>query len=399
MRRRPQRATDKPARPPQPTGQRAPLPAEPSLADADAEAAREVSEIAAAASSPENARSQSANFRRGAAIAVGLLVVAYTAMGQFAGHGQLAQAWDRLEWHFLTLPLLATLLSYVTMSLSYEGIVRAAGANIGSRDMMRITLVANTANYIFPSGGLTGFALRLVFFTKRGISPGTSVAISFTQTLLTNLMLVMFVVYGLISLLVTGRIEGASLVAAVLATGLLVAGFGLLLLMIYSTPIRSRVLAFGAHAADSFLDRVVKRPHLGKRARRFFVHIEEGMALFAGRPGEMVLPSVWIFFDWLFMMGALWLAFQATGAPVSFSLIAIAFSVSSVASFVTFVPAGAGVLEGALAGTLAGLGVPVGDSLLPIFLYRFCYFIVPTLIAFTLAHGAFTGEKPAEEVL
>ena len=354
---------------------------------------------AAPAGEPAARRSQSASFRRGATVAVGLLVVAYAAMSQFAGAGALEQAWERLEWHFLTLPLLATFLSYVTMSLSYEGIVRAAGANIGSRDMLRITLVANTANYIFPSGGLTGFALRLVFFTKRGISPGTSVAISFTQTLLTNLMLVMFVVFGLVNLLVTGRIDGASLVAAILATGLLVFGFGLLLVMIYSTPIRSRVLAFAAHAADSFLDRVLKRPHLGARARRFFVHIEEGMALFAGRPGEMVLPSIWIFFDWLFMMGALWLAFHATGTHVSFSLIAIAFSVSSVASFVTFVPAGAGVLEGALAGTLAGLGVPVSHSLLPIFLYRFCYFIVPTLVAFVLAHGAFTGEKPAEDVL
>jgi uncharacterized protein (TIRG00374 family) len=334
---------------------------------------------------------QRASLRHGASL-VGLLLV-------IAGTERIAQAWERLEWHFLTLPLLATLLSYVTMSLSYEGIVRAAGANISSRDMLRITLVANTANYIFPSGGLTGFALRLVFFTKRGISPGTSVAISFTQTLLTNLMLVMFVVYGLVSLLVTGRIGGASLIAASVATGLLAAGFLLLLVMIYSTPIRRRVLLFGARAVDAMLDRIGRRETLGARARGFFVHIEEGMALFARRPGEMLLPSLWIFFDWLFMMGALWLAFYATGAPVSFSLIAIAFSVSSVASFVTFVPAGAGVLEGALAGTLAGLGVPLGDSLLPIFLYRFCYFIVPTLVAFVLAHGAFTGEKSAEEVL
>lgn len=344
-------------------------------------------------------RSQSASLRRGAGLVVALLIIAYAAMSQLAGTGQLVQAWDRLEWHFLTLPLLATLLSYVTMSLSYEGIVRAAGASIGSRDMLRITLVANTANYIFPSGGLTGFALRLVFFTKRGISPGTSVAISFTQTLLTNLMLVLFVVYGLINLLVTGRIEGASLVAAVIATGLLVAGFSLLLVMIYSTPVRRRVLIIAANLVDRLLDRFGRGPTLGARARRFFLHIEEGMALFAGRPGEMLMPSVWIFFDWLFMMGALWLAFHATGVTVSFSLIAIAFSVSSVASFVTFVPAGAGVLEGALAGTLAGLGIPLGDSLLPIFLYRFCYFIVPTLIAFVLAHGAFTGEKSADEVL
>jgi phosphatidylglycerol lysyltransferase len=113
----------------------------------------------------------------------------------------------------------------------------------------------------------------------------------------------------------------------------------------------------------------------------------------------MLMPSVWIFFDWLFMMGALWSAFYATGVDVGFSVVAIAFAVSSVASFVTFVPAGAGVLEGALAGTLAGLGVSLGDSLLPIFLYRVCYFVVPTLVAFLVARGAFTGATPAEEIL
>lgn len=344
-------------------------------------------------------RSRTSTLRRGAGLVAVLLAVAYAVMSHLAGDGQVAQAWARLEWHFLTLPLLATFASYLTMSKSYEGIVRLAGVRIRARDMLRITLVANTANYILPSGGLTGFALRLVFFTKRGIAPGTSVAISFTQTLLTNLMLVIFVVYGMISLLVTGRIHGASLIAALVATGLLCLGFGLLLVIIYSMPVRSRVLLFLGRASDAILSRLGRLDALGARMRRFIVHVEEGMALFAGRPGEMLMPSVWIFFDWLFMMGALWLAFYATGAPVSFSLIAIAFSVSSVASFVTFVPAGAGVLEGALAGTLSGLGVPIGESLLPIFLYRFCYFIVPTVLAFALAHGAFTGEQPTEEVV
>lgn len=342
---------------------------------------------------------QRSSLRRGASLVIVLLVVAYAAMSQIAGAEEVRDAWQRMEWHFLTLPLLATLLSYVTLSLSYEGIVRAAGANIGSRDMFRITLVANTANYIFPSGGLTGFALRLVFFTKRGITPGTAVAISFTQTLLTNLMLVLFVVYGMGNLLLTGRIGGASLVAAGIATGLLGVGFGLLLVMIYSTPMRGRVLLFAARASDRLLDWLGRRASLGERAQRFFIHVEEGMSLFAGRPREMLMPSVWIFFDWLFMMGALWLGFYATGVPISFSLVAIAFSVSSVASFVSFVPAGAGVMEGALAGTLAGLGVPLGDSLLPIFLYRFCYFVVPTVISFFLAHGAFTGARRAEDVL
>jgi len=337
--------------------------------------------------------------RRGATIVVLLLVVSYTGIFLWAGADSLRAAWDRLEAHYVTLPLLATFLSYLTMSISYEGIVRAAGASIGSRDMFRITLVANTANYIFPSGGLTGFALRLLFFTKRGITPGTAVAISFTQTLLTNLMLVLFVVYGLINLLLKEDIEGTPLVAAGVATALLGIGFLLLVLMIYSSAMRQRILSVGAHAVDRVLDRTGYHGRFAARARRFFVHIDEGMGLFAGRPGAMVLPSLWIFMDWLFMMGALWLGFYATGRPVGFSLITIAFSVSSVLAFLSFVPGAAGVLEGSLAVTLSSLGVPIEDSALPIFLYRFCYFIVPTVVAFFLAHGAFTGTRRAEEVL
>lgn len=348
---------------------------------------------------PDAGSGQRANFRRGATLVAVLLAAAYTAMFLAAGTEDMKAAVDRMEAHFLVLPLLATFLSYVTMSLSYEGIVRAAGATISSRDMLRITLVANTANYIFPSGGLTGFALRLVFFTKRGITAGAAVAISFTQTLLTNLMLVLFVVYGMINLLLTGRIEGVSLIVAGVATGLLSIGFLLLVLMISMSGFRRRVLQIGARVADRILDRTGYHGRFAVRVQRFFVHVEEGMALFAGRPGAMAMPSVWIFLDWLFMMGALWLGFYATGRTISFSLITIAFSVSSVAAFLSLVPAGAGVLEGALAGTLAGLGVPLGDSLLPIFLYRFCYFVVPTVISFFLAHGAFTGAQSAEDVV
>ena len=338
-----------------------------------------------------------AGVRRGVALVLGLLGVAYAAMTMLADTGGLREAFTRLGWQCLVLPLACTLASYLTMVVSYQGILRVAGATVGWRDLLRITLVANTANYILPSGGLTGFAIRLVFFTRRGISPGSSVAISFTQTLITNMMLVLFVFYGLVSLLLNGRIGGAILTASAVATVLLVAGFAVLLAMIYSTSVRRAVLAWTAHLVDRVLDRLGRHATLGERARRFFVYIDEGMALFAGRPGEMLGPAFWIFLDWLFMMGTLWSAFLATGVPVDFGSIAIAFSVSSVASFVTFVPAGAGVIEWGLGGTLAGLGIPLEQSLLPIFLYRFSYFVVPTVLALVLAPGAFTGDPAAAE--
>ncbi len=115
---------------------------------------------------------------RGSMIVFGLLIVAYSAMAVVAERSgfEAVAAVAGLEPTLLILPFIATFLSYLTMSRSYEGILRAAGASIRSREMLRITFIANTANYMLPSGGLTGFALRLVCFTRRGIRVGNAVA-------------------------------------------------------------------------------------------------------------------------------------------------------------------------------------------------------------------------------
>lgn len=58
-------------------------------------------------------------------------------------------------------------------------------------------------------------------------------------------------------------------------------------------------------------------------------------------------------------------------------------------------PGGAGVLDGALAASFAGMGVPLHDSLLPIFIYRLSYFLLPAVVSLVLARGAFAGENTA----
>jgi uncharacterized protein (TIRG00374 family) len=328
---------------------------------------------------------------------VGLvLVIAYSAMLVVTGRANLLEAASNLDPRLLALPFIATFFSYLTMSLSYEGIVRAAGATLRSRDMLRITFIANTANYVLPSGGLTGFALRLVFFTRRGITAGRAVAISFTQTMLTNLMLVVFVVYGLLNLLASREIAGFSLVAALVMAGGLIVILILCLAMIYRPSVRAPILEFAARLCDRLLELTRQHERFGSRVRRLFAHVGDGMDLVASSPGAMVVPSLWIFLDWLFMIGTLYLGFYATGYPITFSAVTIAFSVSIILAIVSFVPGGAGVLEGALAATFHGLGVPLQDSLLPIFLYRVSYFGFPAVVSLIVLRGAFRDVTPAE---
>ena len=101
-----------------------------------------------------------------------LLAILYAYAVVTAGGRDLAEVLFTLDPFLLSLPLLATLLSYVTMSLSYEGIARAAGSEVRSIDMLRITFVSNTVNYIVATGGLSGFAVRMYFFQRHGIPVG-----------------------------------------------------------------------------------------------------------------------------------------------------------------------------------------------------------------------------------
>src|SRR6185295_622486 len=165
----------------------------------------------------------------------------YSYMVATAGAHSLAQTLQELKPSRLILPLLATLASYVTMSLSYEGIARAAGAHVSVRDMLRITFVANAANNVMPTGGLSGFALRMLMLNKKGVTAGRAVLISFTQTLLTNLMLMVFIVYGLLYLMASQRLEPLSIALVGAVVGALTIFLGSCLAMVYRQSLRTRL--------------------------------------------------------------------------------------------------------------------------------------------------------------
>lgn len=328
-------------------------------------------------------------------LAAALLFCVYAYMVVSAGGREIVETILGLNPRLLALPLLATLLSYLTMSRSYEGIARAAGSVIRPLDMLRITFVANTANYMLPTGGLSGFALRMVMLNKKGVSAGRAVLISFTQTLLTNVMLMVFIVYGLAHLILTGRLDavGATLVGVV-ACGL-TALLGLCLLMVYRGQVRTRVLERIEDLAGRALRRLGHHEQYADRLRHFFVHIEEGMVFFATRPRAMLAPLAWIFLDWTFTVGVLYAAFLSVGSKVAFGQVVVAFSVSIVVAVLSFVPAGAGVLEVALTGMFQSAGVPREETVLAVLIFRLSFYVVPFLFALVLARGAFAEADAA----
>ncbi len=334
--------------------------------------------------------------RHGAIVCGVLLVGVYAILVVSAGGIKLITSMVAIKPWLLALPVIATLLSYVTMSLSYQGIARAAGSVFGGRDMLRITFVANTANYVLPSGGFSGFALRLVMFTKRGVTAGRAVLISFTQTLLTNLMLVVFIVYGLANLIYSQRVDSGSLIAATVLIGVLGAFLVSSLLMFYHARFRGMVLGWTVRLIDKLLSFTSHHERFSHRVHRMFAHVGEGMEFFASKPRAMVGPLFWIFLDWLLTIGVLYAAFYSVGIPLAFSQVAVGFSVGIVLAIISFVPGGVGVLEVSMAAAFASMGVPLKESVLPVFIFRVSFYVVPALISLVLARGAFADVDVAE---
>ena len=335
-------------------------------------------------------------------IALGVLLVAlYTYAVMTAGGRDLAEVLASLDPFLLTLPLLATLLSYLTMSLSYEGIARAAGSNIRRRDMLRITFVANTANYVLPTGGLSGFALRMMMLQKKGVTAGRAVLISFTQTLLTNVMLVVFILYGLLHMIASGNLDAGSAAAVVTVSVLLFGFLGSCLLMVYRQSARDLLLGKVLDVIESILKRFDHFDHFKVRLHRFFLHIDEGMEFFAERPRAMIGPLAWIFLDWVFTIAVLYAAFYSVGSDVGYSDVVIAFSVAIVVAVVSFVPGGVGVLDGTLFAMFARTGMPDEQIVLALMIFRMSFYVIPVLLSLVLARGAFADvdEAAAEELV
>jgi len=287
----------------------------------------------------------------------------------------------------LLLPVLATLGSYLTMARSYQGIAAAAGWNFPFGDMCRITLVANTANYLLSTAGLSGFALRMYLFRRRGTPTSIAVIISLVQTLLTNLVLLVFVIAGFVLLLFSHNLMGRELLVA---TTLLL-GFSALVLVTSIVVLhrnwRRGILFRCTHLLDRALARLTpqRRPQR-LTLMRFQRTLHVGLDFLLERPHEMLVPTLYIFLDWIFTLLVLYTSFVAIGYPIAMTHVIAGFAIGMFCSLVSLVPGGLGVLEGSMAAVFASLNVPLEHAVVAVLIFRAAYYGLPVLASLPLMH-------------
>jgi uncharacterized protein (TIRG00374 family) len=286
----------------------------------------------------------------------------------------------------LMLPALATLGSYLTMAWSYQGIASAAGYTVPFFEMCRITLVANTANYLLSTGGLSGFALRMYLFRRRGIPTGSAVLISLVQTLLTNLVLLIFVAWGFILLLFSHNLVGRDLLAA----GVLLVGFCVVVITACLALLQRKWRRGLLYTITRLVDRLLERlaPHRKpprSKLIRFQHNLNVGLDFLLQRPHDMLAPTFYIVLDWLFTLLVLYSAFMAIGSPIAMSHVVAGFAIGMFFSIASLVPGGLGIMDGSMAAVFVMLGVQFEHAVVAILIFRATYYGLPILASLVLA--------------
>lgn len=317
-------------------------------------------------------------------------VLAFAALVGFADLRELGRAFARVEPWLLPLPIICMLASFLTMAKSYQGIAQAAGCDVPFREMLKITFVANTINYVLATGGLSGFAVRMYFFTRLSIPSNTAVVVSLAQTFMTNATLLAFVLSGFLYLFGDHDLSGYTLVFLSVLLVLFVGAALVAVLLLVRPRLRRRTLFWLAQTVHWVLHRVVPG-HTPQRTHvwRYQFNLNRSIEFLLARKAKMVQPLFYIILDWIFTLLILQTSFLALSYPIRPTYVIIGFAVGIVLSFASLIPGGLGIMDGSMAAVFAGFGVPFETGVAAVLVFRATYYVLPLLISLFFLHGMF----------
>ena len=339
---------------------------------------------------PEPAPAEPAGGKRralvGAALAGGVALLVLPVA--FSDGRKLLQVVSSVRIEGLTAAVILTVLSYLAMSRSYQGIACAAGEDLPFRQWVRITLVSNTANYLVTTAGLSGFAVRMYLLSQKGVRAGQAVLISLVQTFLTNLTLLAFILLGFATLVARHYLPEGTLVGVSAVLVMLTAILAWAAVLVVRRDLRRRTLFRAADGLHRIMRRVSPRWTPGRlKLWRFQHNLNEGFDFLLARKDRIVAPTAWITFDWVLTIGILWAAFWAVDHPVAPGIVIVGFAVGICISLASLVPGGLGIMESSMTAVFVSLGVPLEPAVVAVLIFRLAYYVLPLCVSLFVFHG------------
>jgi hypothetical protein len=280
--------------------------------------------------------------------------------------GQSVSALGSLDPRWFLLAIFCELISLVAFGLSRRRLLRADGDQARFSSVMAITYAGNALSMSIP---FAGAQLAVVFsyqqFRRRGLDPAvTGWALGVSAIASSS---------ALALVLVVGAFAGGAPVAT--AVGFLGAAIfalpGITVILALRYP-KARVLANRVIGwAVGLVRRIFHRPGLDPDALDEFLQQLAGIRLRWHQYGEVFALAM---VNWLADCACLACAIKATGEPVPWAGLLLAYGAGAVAGSTGVTPGGFVIVEAALTAALAATGMAPGHALAAVLAYRLVNF-------------------------
>jgi putative heme transporter len=280
--------------------------------------------------------------------------------------GQSLSALGGLDVRWFLLAIFCELVSLVAFGLSRRRLLRADGDQARFSSVMAITYAGNALSMSIP---FAGAQLAVVFsyqqFRRRGLDPAVTGWALGVSAIASSSALALVLVAGAIA-------GGAPLATAVGFLGAAVFALpGITVILALRYP-KARVLANRVIGwAVGLVRRIIRKPGLDPAALDQFLQQLAGIRLRGHQYGEVfALAAV----NWLADCACLACAIKATGEPVPWAGLLLAYGAGAVAGSTGVTPGGFLIVEAALTAALAATGMAPGHALAAVLAYRLVNF-------------------------
>jgi len=321
--------------------------------------------------------------------ALGLFVlglVALVLVSAFLTDGpKLLDVLDQLRLGAVATALVCMSVSYLSIALSFSALFQITHHRLNFPKLFSITLISSTFNYVVSTGGLSSLAVRAYLFKQRKIPISVVVPLSVAQSMLTNLVLGLICLSGLLFLRTQPSLQGGLGQALIWgAFGFLVTLVALMATAFFHGPTRRWVTRGLVWVTGWMRTRIFRKPFEAGRAEEIAKNLESSTLLLHHGWGPMGLALLWVSFDWFFTALTLHQCFLAVGVNLGVGFVLVGFTLAFLSSTVNILPGGLGVMEGLMTVTFGAFGVAEEKALVAALLFRVIYFFIPLAVSAAL---------------
>jgi uncharacterized protein (TIRG00374 family) len=291
---------------------------------------------------------------------------------------ELFQVFGTLRLGALLGALIFSAISYLSIAWSFSALLRITHHQVGFLRLASITLISTTFNFVVSTAGLSSLAVRLFLFKKEKIPLSIMAPISVAQSMLTNVVLALVCLSGLLYLESREGFQGG--VAKILiwtAMGLLMGLVSMTAVVFFHPVARRKVFGWVVRLWHGLERRFLGHHRKEQSIQTALANVEKSIRLLHQGWKPLGYGLFWVSMDWFFTALTLGACFRAVGVDLSPGYLLVGFALAFLSTTLNLLPGGLGVMEGLLTLTYSHFGIPPEKAMAAALLFRLTYFLIP----------------------